>query len=505
MSKYALALDFGSGGGRALFLDLESGYIFSAYQSWSYYSPDGDGFRTEFNASEFFNVFCKLVNGIIYQHKINPDDVVGISVTSMRHTCVFLDKDGKEVYAGPNVDTRGLFYQDVIEESVDLDLFKLTGQWPPLLFMPARLAWFKEEEPEIFAKIKYALTAGDWLIYRLSGVIACEPSLASATMLFDLDKKKWMYNVLESLDMNDIELPDIHNSGEPVGELKVDIANKMGLKPGIPVVVGGSDTQLGLLACGAFDEGDLGVVAGTSTPVMLVSSKPVVGKEQKVWTASHVLPDRWVLEGNAQMGGLTWAWMKDNLQEITGKDGDETYRFMEELASKVPAGSEEVFASLGSEILNIEELAVIRPALFTFPKPTRPMNLNPPGFGHFIRATLENISYAIRGNAEQLETILNKKSDILRVTGGMSKSRLWLEILSSITGKPVIATEIKEGSSLGCAICAAVGAGYYNNLKDGVKEVIKFKKEVKPNDKIIDVYNSGYNRWKEIYGKITDL
>ena len=117
MSKYALALDFGNGGGRALFLDLESGYSFSAYQSWSYYSPDGDGFKTEFNASEFFNVFCNLVNGIIYQHKINPDNVVGISVTSMRHACVFLDKDGKEVYAGPNVDTRGLFYQDVIEEN----------------------------------------------------------------------------------------------------------------------------------------------------------------------------------------------------------------------------------------------------------------------------------------------------------------------------------------------------------------------------------------------------
>ena len=97
MGKYALALDFGNGGGRTFFLDLESGHSFSAYQSWSYYSPNGDGFITEFNASEFFNVFCNLVNGIIYQHKISPDDVVGISVTSMRHTCVFLDKDGKEI------------------------------------------------------------------------------------------------------------------------------------------------------------------------------------------------------------------------------------------------------------------------------------------------------------------------------------------------------------------------------------------------------------------------
>lgn len=505
MSRYVLALDFGHGGGRALFYDLESGNIFSSYQGWSYFSPDGDEFRKEFDASEFFNVFCSLVSGVVRKNRINPENVIGVSVTSMRHGCVFLDKDGKEVYAGPNVDTRGLFYQDVVEESVELDLFGLTGQWPPLLFMPARLVWFKEEEPEVFAKIKYALTAGDWLLYRLCGVMAGEPSLASATMLFDLSKKKWMYDVLESLDLNNIELPEIHTSGEIVGELKSDVANKMMLKPDTPVVVGGGDTQLGLLACGAFDEGDLGVVAGTSTPVMLVSSKPVVDKEQRVWTASHVLPDRWVLEGNSQMGGLTWAWMKDNFQEIIGKDEDETYRFMEKLASKVPAGSDEVFASLGSEILNINELSVIRPGIFTFPKPGQPMNLNPPRFGNFVRATLENISYAIRGNIEQLETILDKKSSTLRVTGGMSKSQLWLEILSGVTNKPVVATETKEGTSLGCAICAAVGAGYYSSLEDGAREIVKFKQEVKTNDKTIDVYNSGFNRWKDIYSKITDL
>lgn len=178
MSRYVLAFDFGHGGGRVLFFDLDAGNHFSAYQGWNYFSPEDDEFRKEFVPSEFYDIFCNLVRDLMKKHRIKPADVVGISTASMRHSCVFLDKDGKEIYAGSNTDIRGLFYQDVIEEDVDLDIYRLTGQWPPLLFLPARLLWFKEEKPEVFKKIKYAVTTGGWLIYHLTGVIATEPSSA---------------------------------------------------------------------------------------------------------------------------------------------------------------------------------------------------------------------------------------------------------------------------------------------------------------------------------------
>jgi len=505
MRRYVLALDFGHGGAKALFLDIESGNRYSDYKSWQYYSPEDDSYRKEFVPDDFFNIFCNLVRNLVDKHKIKADEVVGISTACMRHAYVFLDKHKKEVYAGPNTDIRGLFYQDVIEQDVKLDLYKLTGQGPALMYMPARLLWFKNEKPEIFKKIHYGLGIGDWLIYRLSGVIATEPSVASATMLFDLEKKTWLSKVLDALGLNNVNLPQIHQAGEHIGELISDVAKKMNLKQGIPVIIGGGDTHLGLLACSAFNDGDIGVVAGTSTPVMMILSKPVVDEKKRIWSGCHVLKDKWVLEGNAQMGGLSYQWLKNNFKVLFEKNDHDTYELMEMLASKVSPGSDDMIASLGAEIFNLNEINIVRPAIFSFQQPGHPMNTNPATFSHFIRAILENISFAIRGNIRQLEDISNKKSNELKVTGGLSRSNLWLEILSGTTAKKVKAAKAEDGTLLGCAMCAAVGSKIFNDFEDAAKEMVEFKKEVNPNEEQIEIYNKCYNNWKEWYDRIGKL
>lgn len=505
MSRYVLALDFGHGGGKALFLDLDSKKRFSAYKAWQYYSPEGDTYRKEFSPDMFFDTFCNLVKDLIKKYKIKSEDVVGISTACMRHAYVFLDKNGKEVYAGPNTDIRGLFYQDVVEQDVKLDLYKLTGQGPALMYMPSRLLWFKNEKPEIFKTIDYALNIGDWLIYRLSGVVATEPSIASATMLFDLEKKTWLLEVLDVLGLNNVKLPEIYHAGDCIGGLTSEVAKKMNLKQGIPVVIGGGDTHLGLLACSGFNDGDTCVVAGTSTPIMMVLSKPVVDEKKRIWTGCHVLKDKWVLEGNAQMGGLSYQWLKNNFKLLLEKKDQKVYDYMEKLASKVNPGSDDMVASLGAEIFNLNEINIVRPAIFTFQQPGHPMNTSPATFGHFIRSTLENVSYAIRGNIEQMEEIANKKNKELKVTGGMSKSILWLDILSNVTGKKVKIAKAEDGTLMGCVMCATVGAKIYKGFEEAAKEMVEFKEDVNPKDEHVEIYNKCYNNWKEWYDRIGKL
>ena len=505
MSSFVLALDFGHGGGRALFLDVDNGKSFSSYQKWSYFSPEGDDFCKEFDPSTFFKILCDLVRVTIDKNKIKPEDVVGISAASMRHSYVFLDKNNKEIYGGPNFDTRGLFYQDVFEEEVDLDLYNLTGQWPPLMFMPARLLWFKNEKPDLFNRIKYAVSTCDWLIYKLSGVFASEPSLACNTMLFDIYKKTWVYDILERLDMNDINLPELRCSGEKIGELRRETSKLMGLKENTPIVLGGSDTQLGLLSSNVVNDYDVGIVAGTSNPVMMVLSKPVIDDKRRIWTGCHVLKDKWVLESNAQMSGLIYEWMKNNFQRLLKKDDDEVYSFMESLAREIPPGSDDVLSFLGSEIFNADNLSVIRPGMFTFQQPVHPMNNNPASFGHFVRACLENICFAIKGNIEQIEEVSNKGSDFLHVTGGMCKNNLWTEILANVTGKKIVSTNIAEGTSLGCGLCASVGVGLFKDFYEAGKKLVEFKKEIKPEAEKVKIYRSSYNNWKKWYDKLADI
>jgi autoinducer 2 (AI-2) kinase len=497
-------LDFGHGGAKVLFFDLDTGHRFSSYQRWGYFTPENDEYRKEFHPSEFFNTFCHLVRDGLHVHKIKSSDVIGISIACMRHSYVFLDKKGNEVYAGPNTDVRGVFYQDVVE-GVPLDLYRMTGQGPPLMFLPARLLWFKNERPEVFAHIKYAVTSGDWLLYKLSGVFATEPSLASTTLLFDLQKKQWIPEIMEALDMNDVTLPAVHQSGEKIGELTRDAAKQMGLSADTAVAVGGSDTQLGLLASGAIAEGDLAVVAGTSIPVMMVLSEPVVDPKRRIWTSFHVTPGKWVLEGNGQMGGLIYDWLKDNVQALTLKKDQETYAFMESIARKIPAGSDGVLASLGSEIFDINTISVVRPGVLKFMQPVHPMNATPATFAHFIRAALENIAFAVRGNIEQIEEITQKKTGTLRVTGGMSKNRLWAEIVAQVTGKNVVATSIDDGTAMGAALCAAVGAGLYPTLEKAVNDVVRMQPAITPDEHLVEIYNRSYETWRDWYGKLAEM
>jgi len=504
LSRYVVALDFGHGGAKVLFFNLDTGNRFSSYQRWGYFTPENDEYRKEFHPSEFFSIFCHLVNDTLHKQKIKPDDVVGISIASMRHSYVFLDDKGTEVYAGPNTDVRGVFYQDVVE-GVPLDLYQLTGQGPPLMFMPARLLWFKNERPEVFKKIKYAVTTGDWLLYRLSGVFATEPSLASTTLLFDLKKKQWIPEIMESLGMNEVNLPEVHQAGEKIGGLTRDAAKHMGLPEETPVAVGGSDTQLGLLASGAIDDGELGVVAGTSIPVMMVLSKPIVDPKRRIWTSFHVMPGKWVLEGNGQMGGLVYDWLKDNVQSMTTKNEKETYAYMESIARKIPAGSDGVLASLGSEIFDINTISIVRPGVFKFMQPVHPMNTTPATFAHFIRAALENIAFAVRGNIEQIEEITQKKTNRLRVTGGMSKNTLWTEILAQVIGKTVRVTTIDDGTAMGSALCAAVGAGMYPSLDKAVSDLVHMQREITPDEGTVKLYDRCYETWREWYGKLAEM
>jgi len=504
VSRYVVALDFGHGGAKVLFYDLETGHRFSSYQKWGYFTPENDEYRKEFNPSEFFSTFCHLVHDGLHKNKINPDEVLGISIACMRHSYVFLNKEGKELYAGPNTDVRGVFYQDVVE-SVPLDLYQRTGQGPPLMFLPARLLWFKNERPEVFSQIKYALTSGDWLLYKLSGVYATEPSLASTTLLFDLEKKQWIPEIMESLGLSDVTLPALHQSVERIGELTRDAAKQMGLSEETPVAVGGSDTQLGLLASGAIAEGDLGVVAGTSIPVMMVLSKSVVDPKRRIWTGFHVIPGKWVLEGNGQMGGLVYDWLKDNVQSLVKKSDAETYAYMESIARTIPAGSDGVLASLGSEIFDINTISVVRPGVLKFMQPVHPMNTTPATFAHFIRAALENIAFAVRGNIEQIEEITQRKTDVLRVTGGMSKNSLWAEILAQVTGKTVVVTKIDDGTAMGSALCAAVGAGVYPTLEKAALDIVHLQKEITPDEETMKTYDRCYETWRDWYGKLAEM
>jgi len=502
MGKCLLAIDAGTGAGRCLIIGENGKKISSSYKEWQYTTPKNlDPLGKELDPNYFWKVICNLIKEARIKGNISKKDIKGVSSTAQRQGAVFLDENGKELYAGPNIDTRGVFTQDIIEEALGDSVYEITGHAPYLVYIPARLLWFRENEPEIYKKISHVLAINDWVLFKLSGAYATEPSTASGSLLFDISKVMWSKKILNALEFREDILPELSRAGEQVGEVTSESSMESGLEKGTPVIVGGPDVECGLLGSKVFEDGEVGGTLGSTAPIQMITSKPFIDPEKRIWSGCHVLPERWTIESNAQMTGLVYRWLRDKIIDYGGRDI--SYKEMDEMARNKPIGAGDTYTSLGPEIMDIQKMQIVRPGMFLFPPPANPVVM-PIDMGNFIRATLENICYAIRGNCDQLAKISGKSVKKLNVSGGLTTSKLFTQILADILNVPLSIPKIKEASSFGCGVCAAVGAGFYDNLIETSKEMVSMEK-VMPIEENVKKYEEHYRTWLSLYKKLPDL
>jgi sugar (pentulose or hexulose) kinase len=101
-----VAIDAGTTGVRCMLVKPDSVPISISRRNWDYITPQDFEIAKEFNPDHFWHLICTVVKEAIRTSKVNPSDLEGVATTSQRHGSVFLDDVGKEVYAGPNIDSR---------------------------------------------------------------------------------------------------------------------------------------------------------------------------------------------------------------------------------------------------------------------------------------------------------------------------------------------------------------------------------------------------------------
>jgi autoinducer 2 (AI-2) kinase len=511
--EYLLGIDFGTSGGKCLITDFKGNEKARTFKEWWYHAPEElKPYAREFNADEFWRFISDAVREALRKARVPTGKVVGVSSSSLRQGIVLLDADGKELYAGPNIDARGALAQDKITNTFgESGMFDITGQGPMVICAPARLLWFKENKPEVYNKFRHMLMVNDWILYRLSGVYASERSCASSSAFLDVMKRAWSDKVCQELELPDEILPDLYTSGERIGEVTEQASKETGLAEGTAVVTGGGDSMLGLLGTAAVDDYDTTVIGGTTSMLQTVLSKPLIDSERRIPTSCHVIPGKWVIEANAGMTGKVYDWLRLALSKATatGKPSDRSqeldFKHMDELAVQVPPGSDNMYAILGSEVMDLKKIETIRSGMFLFPPPANPMTVTPMDARHMIRATIENMACALHGNKLVIEGVIGRKLEKLKATGGLSKGRIWVQTLADVSEIPVETFKLKEGSLLGCAICAATGVGEYKSLEEASRNMVQLETTLEPNKETRDVYQSYYERWRELYDKIVSL
>jgi autoinducer 2 (AI-2) kinase len=409
---------------------------------------------------------------------------------------VFLNEAGVEVYAGPNRDMRAAVEGMQIAAQHGTEIYQRSGHYPNGIFMPSRLLWHKAHAPQIYDQIAHVLMINDWILYKLSGEYACEPSNASETCLYDLHTGEWAEDLIQAINLPEDIYPPILDPGSQLGEVSKAAAEKCGLMPGTPVVVGGADTQCGVLGSGAIQAGDAVAVSGTSTPAQMVTARPIIDENERLWAGAHVVPGQYILESNAGGTGSIYQWYRDAFcqAEIAQADDQDrsAYDIMNEAAAKAPPGSAGVQSFMGVGIFNAKQLLM--------PKNVINVGVAPfyyPGAdskGLVSRAILESLAYAIKANLDQIVEVYGKALDELYVCGGSAKSALYLQILSNVIGLPLRVPRWIEATAIGAGICAGVGSGRYADFDSGIAHLVKHQ-TVSPTEDLTKQYRSHYRKW----------
>jgi autoinducer 2 (AI-2) kinase len=495
MPQYLLGLDAGSGSVRALLVEVESGRATIAVRAWEHPPAADGGWAYDFDPGRNWGLLAEVVREALARAGAAPADVAGIAAASMRHSLVLV-RGAEVLFAVPNRDARAAAEGMELAAGPGARVSGRTGCWPAPMFTAPRLLWLARHHPQ-WLEGAVALTVGDWVAFRLCGETATDSTHAGETMLFDIVRREWMTDFLAELGLPASLLPPVRPAGTLLGRLTPSAAADLGLAPGIPVAVGGADTQCALLALGAGLPGDIGIVAGTTGPVQGVADCPAPDPEGRLWTRPHLLPDRWVVESNSGPLGDALDWLAGLLFPDSPRP---TARLIGEAAQAQP-GAGGVLSTFGGQVFNARAMAFPVGSLTLSPflggdGPSRRADL--------CRAVLEGLAFVLRANGEQVAALVAQAvSPRYGMTGGLTRSPFWAQLVADVLGAPVRVSQIPEGTALGAAVCAGVAAGLFPGLAEGAAHLARVR-TVHPNEENARTYEALYAEWKEVRALLAD-
>ena len=487
-----LAIDFGSSEIRAAVGPMVGAPLAVARNPMRYVRPeDAPDTARELDPEQSWELLARTARAALKESGAGASEIAGVGVTSQRQGIALLDEERRPLYVGPNTDLRAVFQGAAIDQDAGDFIWRMCGHGPGFLLAWSKLRWFKEERPWLFRQARHVVSLSDWLVARMTGALAVERASAVECGLADVTTGLPARSVARRLGLGGIEIPPACDAGTVAGELLPETADELGLRPGTPVVPAGPDTQAGLVGLGAGEQGEVGVVAGWSAAVQLVTRKPVFDKERGLWTGRHAVPGRWVLEGNAGEMGGAYRWLVRLL--APSEDEASVMARFDRLAAGVPPGAGGASAFLGPALVNLRD-AGMRLGGVAFPVP---LSFEPPDVPVFVRAALESFAFAIRANLEHLEKVSGDRASTVAVGGGMVRTRTFRAALANVLGRPVHVAPSGEATLLGCATMAGAATGSGPGPEGAMRERFRALRQVEPDAGAAAEYEGLYLAWRE--------
>lgn len=441
MALYA-GIDCGTQGTKVVIVDGTSGTIVGEGSAPHEMISDSSGRReqlTEWWIEALLLAFRQAIDSA----SIDPAAIVALSVSGQQHGFVALDEQGEVLHAVKLwCDTSTKRENDVLLAGlggIKGSLQKL-GLMVAAGYTASKILWFKQQHPQLWARLKTVLLPHDYLNFWLTGERVAEFGDASGSGLFDIRQRCWDRDAVALIDDSGLlwnALPRLINAEESVGYLRPEVAALLGLQPNVRVASGGGDNMMAAIGTGNIRPGIVTMSLGTSGTLFAYADRPVVSHSEAI--AGFCSSSNGWLPLICTMNVTSASTSVQRLlqQDVAG--------FNEALAATEPgAAGVMMLPFFNGE--RVPQLPAAKASLH---------NLDSDNFtgANLCRAVVESATYGLRYGLDLFQQQGISTSEI-RLTGGGARSACWRQIVADVMNCPVVCLAEKETAALGAAIQA---------------------------------------------------
>lgn len=503
MGAYLLTIDLGTSGPKVALISPKLEVIaFTTRSQPLIFLPNGG---VEQDAETWWQLTVNAIQSLWEKNPTLKEQVVGIIVTSQWSTLVAVDREAKPLHNAISwMDTRGAVYiaklfRGLIEYH-GYDVLKL-GQWLWITGgVPgnsgkdtlAHILYLKAEKNEVYQKAFKLLEAKDYLNARLTGCFGATPdSLILYWLTDNRDPFRVQYHedLLAITGIDKEKLPQIYPQASVLGELSAKSAGELGLKAGIPVLVGCPDMQASAIGSGGVLPYDPHLYLGTSSWISCHVKERKVSTESNMATIPSAIPGYYLIGNEQECAGYCVSFFIENFLAPWQKENP--FHYFEELAQKAPVGSKNLIFTpwLSGERTPVENKH-IRGGFHNL------------GANHELpdmaRAILEGVSFNTRWLLEHVEKFALRSFAKIRFIGGGAQNKLWCQIMADVLEREIIVPENPRFSTLrGAAAIGFYSLGYFDIYE--MADLLSSGVTYYPKKENVKVYEKLYRSFRELY------
>ena len=491
-TRYLLGFDVGSSSVKASLVNADNGKcvssaffpekeapIMAVKAGWAEQEPDS-----------WWQYAKQSLQKIMKEGNVKGEDIMAIGISYQMHGLVCIDNNLQPLR--PAIiwcDSRAVPYGErafaaLGEERCLSHLLNSPGN-----FTAAKLAWVKENEPELFDKIYKVMLPGDYLAMRLSGTVNTTVSGLSEGMFWDFKENRVAQFLLDYYGIPSSLIPDIVPTFSEQSVVSAAAAAELGLKAGTPITYRGGDQPNNALSLNVFEPGEIAATAGTSGVVYGVLGSLNYDTRSRVNTFAHVNHQPSLTRLGVLLcingTGILNAWMHRNVTFDMG------YAEMNNLAAQAPIGSDGVtimpFGNGAERVLQNKELGCS----------IHGVNFNKHSRAHLVRAAQEGIVFSFCYGMEIMGQMGMNIQKIHAGKANMFLSPLFRDTLAGVSGATI---ELYEtDGSVGAAKGAGMGTGLYKDHNEAFATLEKLQ-VIEPDAAHRSAYQEAYSHWKEVLG-----